>query len=395
MKFENIHPDQYNYSLPDSFIAKQPLEDRAASKLLYYHEGSIEHKVFNEIDQLLPSNSHLIFNDTKVIAARIIAYKSTGAKIEIFLLEPVAPSQVMEEAMHQTGFTQWRCMIGNAKKWKIGSKLNLSLEQLVHLQLTRESEDLVTLSWNSNDTFSSIIEKIGKVPLPPYIDREPTEIDIPRYQTVYSKADGAVAAPTAGLHFTDEVIDKISTKSSIDFVTLHVSAGTFQPIKTDALQHPMHREEIIISKKTIENLKQDRFRIAVGTTSLRTLESLYWYGLKLKNGDSNFVIEKLYPYQSPPAISLNESLDQILLFMEMHDLSFIRGYTEIFIFPGYQFRLCEGLITNFHMPGTTLMMLIAAFVGDDWKKIYQQALSHQYRFLSYGDSSFLIPKNIS
>lgn len=393
LSFENIHPEQYTYTLPEEFIAKKPLTDRSSSKLLRYQQGEIFHEEFRSISQFLPENARLIFNDTKVIAARIIAFKETGAKIEIFLLEPIFPTQVMEEAMHQTRKVQWRCMIGNAKKWKQNSSLIINLENDLSLRLERTSEDVVQLDWDSDSTFSEIIDKIGKVPLPPYIDREPSAFDIPRYQTVYSKAEGAVAAPTAGLHFTDEVMESIHQIAEINFVTLHVSAGTFQPIKTNASEHPMHREELLISKETIEQLLQEQFVVAVGTTSMRTLESLYWYGVKLSQGEEDFIIEKLFPYQIQDPISLSESIQCILDFMASKSLSVLRGYTEIFIFPGYDFKVCKGLITNFHLPGTTLMMLIAAFVGPDWEKIYQEAIENSYRFLSYGDSSLLFPNN--
>jgi S-adenosylmethionine:tRNA ribosyltransferase-isomerase len=391
IRFENIHPEQYTYTLPEEFIAKEPLEDRAGSKLLYYKKGAIKHYGFRDISALLPDHARLIFNDTKVIAARINAFKPTGAKIEVFLLEPVTPTAVMEEAMHQRGSVTWRCMIGNAKKWKTGSHLVLKLEDNVSLTLNRVDDDLVSLDWNSNDTCSRIIEKIGKVPLPPYIDREPTELDIPRYQTVYSKTEGAVAAPTAGLHFTDDVMEAIEAKADIDFVTLHVSAGTFQPIKTNAMEHSMHREEVIVSIETVRKLLDNKFNIAVGTTSMRTLESLYWYGVKLSEGKIEFAIDKLYPYQAVNELNLYESMKRILDYMEANNLQQLRGFTEIFIFPGYEFKVCQGLVTNFHLPGTTLMMLIAAFVGKDWKKVYQEALENRYRFLSYGDSSLLLP----
>jgi S-adenosylmethionine:tRNA ribosyltransferase-isomerase len=392
LRFENIHPEQYTYTLPEEFVATEPLEDRASSKLLFYKNGEISHKIFKEIPGLLPDNSRLIFNDTKVIAARINAFKPTGAKIEVFLLEPISPSAVMEDAMQQRGKVSWRCMIGNAKKWKINSELSFDLENNLTLFLRRLDEDIVSLDWNNDETFSVILDKVGKVPLPPYINREATELDIPRYQTVYSKTEGAVAAPTAGLHFTDKVLKSLDDKATTDFVTLHVSAGTFQPIKTNAKDHPMHREEVIVSIETIKKLRDNKKNIAVGTTSMRTLESLYWYGVKLSEGDDVFHIDKLYPYQQKNELKCSDSMDQVIKFMLSNNLKQLRGYTEIFIFPGYRFRVCQGLITNFHLPNTTLIMLIAAFVGKDWEIIYQQALENNYRFLSYGDSSLLLPK---
>lgn len=391
--FEDIHPDHFTYELPEEYIAKEPLEDRSKSRLLHYRKGKITHQQFGDITRLIPSDSLIIFNDTRVIPARLIAYKPTGARIEVFLLEPISPSAVMEEAMHARQSSIWECLIGNAKKWKIDSEIQLSLEKNVILTLKRIAESQVSFTWNSEATFSEVIDQAGKVPLPPYIDREPTEIDIPRYQTVYSKVEGAVAAPTAGLHFTDDIMSHLAQSNKIDYVTLHVSAGTFQPIKTHAGDHPMHREEIIITDETISNLLSEKPVIAIGTTSMRTLESLYWYGVRILSGSYDFEIHKLDPYQLPQDATVKQSLIAIRDYMTNQGLRQLRGYTEIFLFPGYDFRICQGLVTNFHLPGTTLMMLIAAFIGDDWKEVYQQALGERYRFLSYGDSSLLIPKS--
>jgi S-adenosylmethionine:tRNA ribosyltransferase-isomerase len=393
LNIEDIHPSQFHYDLPKEMIADEPLSDRSASRLLHYHRGDIEHTTFKDITQLLPVDAHLIFNDTRVIPARLVAQKSSGAHIEIFLLEPISPSSVMEEAMLTKEHAVWSCMIGNAKKWKLQTSLTIYISQDKSLLLKRVGDAEVSFTWSSDEPFSSMIEAAGNVPLPPYINRQPTDLDIPRYQTVYSQVKGAVAAPTAGLHFTDEIMRTLHKQHQIDYLTLHVSAGTFQPIKTSASNHPMHREEVLIAKTLIENLLKDKPVIAIGTTSMRTLESLYWYGVKLIQGQDVFEIEKMYPYQHEKHIDKQTALSAVLTYMEKNSLNQIRGYTEIFIFPGYEFKICQGLITNFHLPGTTLMMLVAAFIGADWESVYSQALSQNYRFLSYGDSSLLIPKN--
>lgn len=383
----------FTYHLPDERIARHPLEERDASKLLHYNQGRIDHLIFNQIPDLLPPKSLLVFNDTKVIPARLILNKDTGARIEIFLLEPVKPSNVHEQVMSSTGTTTWKVMIGNSKKWKEGTELTLSLSN-DSFTATRDSHDTVTFSWNNPVTFSEILLKIGQIPLPPYLGRSATEEDIPRYQTVYSKNEGAVAAPTAGLHFTESVLQNIATRGiAKDFLTLHVSAGTFQPIKAETIEeHPMHREQVHVSKKNIENLLAHDTIIPVGTTSMRTLESLYWFGQLLEeNPTAEFFIKKETAYTFSSPISLEKSLNNILTLMNQTNQTSIIGQTEIFIYPGYQFRVCRGLITNFHQPGSTLILLVAALIGSDWKTIYQEALDRDYRFLSYGDSSLLIP----
>jgi S-adenosylmethionine:tRNA ribosyltransferase-isomerase len=287
----------------------------------------------------------------------------------------------------QTSCT-WKCLIGNAKRWKQGTSLeNPSLG----FSATRTGQDEVTFEW-SNRTFSELLTAIGKIPLPPYMQREVEQEDKERYQTVYSKMDGAVAAPTAGLHFTDEIIKALKTKGiATKYVTLHVSAGTFQPIKIeDITQHPMHNEQVWIQKDIIESLQKSSQTIAVGTTSMRTLESLYWFGVRLQNGYQDFYIKQDDPYQMK-AIDKQTALQNVLDYMNQNRLQQLGGQTEIFLYPGYTFQMCDGLITNFHMPNSTLILLIAAFIGEDWRKVYQEALNNDYRFLSYGDSSLLIP----
>lgn len=393
MSSESLDLKQFHFDLPDAKIAKYPLENRASAKLLVYEKGQIKHHRFNEIPNLLPKDSFMVFNDTKVIPARLIFHKSTGARIEIFLLDPVGPSNVYEEVMNSKKSCSWHVMIGNAKKWKSEQPLTIGTETF-SLSVRRTKEDQVTFTWESDETFSDILTKAGKIPLPPYLGRETTEADMPRYQTVYSKSEGAVAAPTAGLHFTDEVISHIEKlEIPTDYLTLHVSAGTFQPIKADKVEdHPMHREQILVSRKNLLNLLKHEKVVAVGTTSMRTLESLFWYGQILsENPNASFQVFKDSPYQSRKTISRQESLELVLARMDHLKTDLLIGHTEIFIYPGYTFQICKGLITNYHLPGSTLVLLVAAFVGEDWRAIYNEALNNEYRFLSYGDSSLLLP----
>lgn len=280
-------------------------------------------------------------------------------------------------------------MIGNARKWK----RNISLfHETLQLKATRTAQDEVTFEWRSGLTFSDILTEAGKIPLPPYLNRETEDSDEERYQTVYSKMDGAVAAPTAGLHFTDQIIDSIEKRGiRTDYLTLHVSAGTFQPVKSEKIsEHDMHNEQIWVSLENVRNILEGEKIIAVGTTAMRTMESLYWFGVKLLNGYSDFFIEKSDAYTLKPS-SKKQSLEAVYDHMKKSGLSKIGGQTEIFIYPGYKFRICQGLVTNYHLPGSTLILLVAAFVGDDWKLIYNEALKSNYRFLSYGDSSLLLP----
>ncbi|MAJ50125.1 MAG: S-adenosylmethionine tRNA ribosyltransferase [Flammeovirgaceae bacterium] len=391
MDIKEIHPKNFNYLLPKESIAQIPLKNRSDSKLLHYQKGSLAHYKFSALPELIKNKSLIIFNDTKVIPARMIFHKATGARIEIFLLEPLKPTVIMEEIMSSKGSCSWVCMIGNAKKWTNDIALSIKTD---HIQLTakRLSHDTVQFSWPPEKTWSELLLALGKLPLPPYISRAPTGADKNWYQTVYSKLEGAVAAPTAGLHFTKEILNKLRSKHQIDYLTLHVSAGTFQPIKTNAADHQMHREQLRITRSNLINLLNNESVIAVGTTSMRSLESIYWYGVKLINGEHDFFISKMYPYQD--YISLPDkkmALSTVLKYMDSLALNTLTGHTEIFIFPGYKFKIVNKIITNFHMPGTTLIMLIAAFCGPDWEKIYKKALKHNYRFLSYGDSSYLEP----
>ncbi|WP_215223892.1 S-adenosylmethionine:tRNA ribosyltransferase-isomerase [Echinicola shivajiensis] len=395
-----IKLSDYQYELPDERIAKFPLEKRDHSKLLHFEEGEIEHHRFFDLPGLLPSNSLMVFNNTKVIPARLIFKRASGAKIEIFLLQPIAPNQVINEVMIHEGPVTWKAMIGNLKKWKDDEVLEgLAIindkEVKVSAALSDRASGHVQISWDKEHIpFAAIVEASGEVPLPPYLNRKATSEDKPRYQTVYSQKEGAVAAPTAGLHFTDDILNQLSEKGiKKEYLTLHVGAGTFQPIKDENVtDHPMHSEQVVVRKENIKNLLEHEGNIiAVGTTSMRSLESIYWFGVKLLNEeDKLFLIPKLYPYQNhPKKASLKESLKAILDYMENENLEEVTGSTEIFIMPGYRFKVCNGLLTNFHQPGSTLILLVAAFTKNRWKNIYKEALSQDYRFLSYGDSSLL------
>ena len=381
--------EDYKYELPPERIAKYPLKERSKSKMLHFSKSTTKHRTFEEIVDVLPKDTHIVFNDTKVIPARIHFYKSTGAKIEVFLLEP--KNSTVEEAMVMTQASTWSCMIDNAKRWKIGTTETIELDNTI-VAISRVADTDVHFAWQSNELFSDIIEQMGKVPLPPYLNREVEEQDQDRYQTVYSKSEGAVAAPTAGLHFNDRILNRLNEDGILEnYVTLHVSAGTFQPIKELNIEnHDMHREEIIISKKVVEDLINSPLVLAVGTTSMRTLESLYWYGVMLEDQpDAAFHIDKLFPYQKRPAMSTQKALTNILEYMGAKGLNHLTGNTEIFIFPGYEFKVVKKLLTNFHMPGSTLILLVAAFIGEAWKDIYEQALDSDYRFLSFGDCCLL------
>lgn len=403
MDFDQIHLGDYWYTLPDEKIAKYPLSIRDQSKLLVYkgNSGSIQHERFKNIAAYLPNDASLFFNNTKVIPARLLFKKATGATIEIFLLEPKAPSTEIATAMLAKRKVTWHCMIRNLKKWKHDEILSKSLtyqgEPLeIEAHLMDSVQQIVALEWKTPISFARLLELLGEVPLPPYLKRKAEEADKQTYQTVYSEKEGAVAAPTAGLHFTQEVLQTIKNKGiKTNFLTLHVSAGTFQPIKEEmVVNHPMHSEQMIINRENILAIYQAKQIFAVGTTSMRTLESLYWFGAKLiLEEQERFAIEKLTPYQYKDLQlpTKTESMKAILDYMDREQLESISGETSIFIFPGYKFRMCNGLITNFHQPGSTLILLVAAFIGKDWQKIYAEALANDYRFLSYGDSSLLMP----
>ncbi|MEZ4828386.1 MAG: S-adenosylmethionine:tRNA ribosyltransferase-isomerase [Bacteroidia bacterium] len=404
---EEILLSDYHYELPEERIAQHPIAQRDHSKLLVYNKGKISHKQFYQIPEELSPGTLLVFNDTKVIRARLLFNRNTGALIEIFLLNPHTPHEV-NQAMQATGECTWSCMIGRKKRWKEGETL-LSILNIAEKEVTlnatladRES-NLVHFSWQPGEiAFADIIRSLGEIPLPPYIHRDTDDQDSEQYQTVYARQEGAVAAPTAGLHFTDTVLNSLKSKG-IDqtFVTLHVSAGTFLPVKHDrVVEHDMHTEQIIATESLVEKLAGHAGPVvAVGTTSMRLLESLYWLGVQLLTAGEPapgkpFFIQKLEPYRAEKKLlpGRHKSFEAVLSFMRQHGLKQWTGETQILILPGYPFQVCDGLMTNFHMPGTTLILLVAALVGEDWRKIYEEALEKEYRFLSYGDTSLLFPR---
>lgn len=394
--------DAYLYDLPEECIAKYPLDDRSASKLLVYKDGNIQDEQFQNAHKILPGNSLIFFNNTKVISARMVFFKDTGARIEVFLTEAYRPNDI-QVSLNATSSCEWLCMVGNIKRWKDDQPLRQELlingvKVTVSAELVDRSTGQVKFTWDNAIDFSSIVEAIGTVPLPPYLNREAEAEDKERYQTVFSSLDGAVAAPTAGLHFTEEIMEALQSKHVIDYLTLHVSAGTFKPIKAkDFRDHPMHNEKVIVTKKNVENILRSTDDIfAVGTTALRSLESLYWFGVKLlESPTATFHIHQDEPYKDRENqnVSQASAMKAVLDHMTTLNLTELKGETEIFIYPGYQFRICTGLFTNFHQPGSTLILLVAAFIGPDWEEIYAHAIRSKYRFLSYGDTSLLYLKN--
>ena len=380
----------FDYNLTEDKIAQSAAEPRDSSKLLLYSKGQISDKVFSSLPELLPDNSSLYFNNAKVIPARIFLKNSNAATIEVFLLQPYKMEHV--QALNAKETCVWSCLIGNKKKWKPEEILEIEIEE-TRIQL-RQIEDLVVeFKWQSGLAFVELLEKIGKLPLPPYIKHEANAEDAGRYQTVYSKIQGSVAAPTAGLHFTQTVLNEIAKKGiSQNYVTLHVSAGTFLPVKVeDARAHDMHQEIYSVNRAEIEAILDGKQIVAVGTTSTRVLESLFWAGVNLIDKKENpFKIEQ-FVYESRKECTLGESMLAILNYLNENSLDAVYGETCIMIIPGYRFRVVKGLITNFHQPKSTLLLLISAFIGDSWKTVYAHALENGYRFLSYGDSSLLLP----
>lgn len=398
----NIQILDYDYPLPPERIAQYPLEKRDDSKLLCFNHNIHESK-FKNIASFLPSDSLLVFNDTKVVQARLIFTKTTGARVEIFCLEPVKPTREIQDAFQKTSGVVWKCLIGNRKKWKSGileMPFRLNDEQLFLKAEKIEDEreySYVLLTWTPEKLdFASVLDETGKIPLPPYMDRNAEEEDKIRYQTIYARNEGSVAAPTAGLHFTDRVMESLVHKNiSLQYVTLHVGAGTFKPVSDEIVgNHIMHTEQILVKKDLIESLvnREDKKLIAVGTTSIRTLESLYWLGVKMmiKPGLEEYKLSQWEAYdldeqlESLPSQTL--ALQAIIAYLNQHHLEEFRSETQILIGPGYQYQVINGMITNFHQPKSTLLLLISAYLGEEWKKIYQYALDHDFRFLSYGDS---------
>ena len=400
---KEIKIDDFVYALPDERIAKYPLPKRDESKLLIYNKGKITESIFNEVPKMLAENELVVFNNTKVIQARLHFKKQTGALIEIFCLEPASPNDYVL-SFQQNKTCTWYCLIGNLKKWKGGVLEhtlvvgNVEVTLFAELKSQHNTSFEVQFSWNNEQiTFSDILESFGELPIPPYLNRKTESRDNETYQTVYSKIKGSVAAPTAGLHFTESVLNDLRRKSiDLQEVTLHVGAGTFRPVKSEYMeQHDMHTEYISVSRQAIEALLAHKCEVlAVGTTSVRTIESLYYIGAKLLNQDianDLICVKQWEPYEVVYELTPQESLQSILDYMQKNNLTVLNAATQIIIAPSYEFHFVKKMITNFHQPKSTLLLLVSAFVGGDWKKVYDYALTHDFRFLSYGDSSLLMP----
>lgn len=398
-----IRIEDYDYPLPDGRIAKYPLARRDSSKLLKYEDGVVSEHVFSEIPLLLPSDAIMVFNDTKVVPARLHFQRETGAHIEIFCLEPVLPAEY-NLIFARTESCRWKCIVGNVKKWKsdvlslYNPEKNAEVEAL-SLTATLVERDggtsVVEFGWKGGLPFSRVLEICGSVPIPPYLNRDTEAIDLERYQTLYAKYRGSVAAPTAGLHFTENVLERIRERGvDMETVCLHVGAGTFLPVKSSEISgHTMHREPFVVKRGFLEDLRKGgRPVVAVGTTSVRTLESLYFAGVQcIENGHPDDIGQWM-PYEKDYGYTLEEALDAVIGYLDSQGLDELKIGTRIIIVPGYRFRVVDILVTNFHQPKSTLLLLISAFVDGDWRKIYDYALSHDFRFLSYGDSSVLFRK---
>lgn len=398
----HIDINRFDYDLPDGRIAKFPLAERSASKLLVWRGGEISERHFADLGEVLPAGELLVFNNTKVIRARIIMHKPSGARIEVFCLEPHDPADY-ERAFAVKGSCTWSCIVGNRKKWKEGYvEIRFELDgraEYLRAWLVEDHgrECIVRFEWSADKTFGQLLEHLGRIPIPPYLNRESEEIDNTRYQTVYSKFEGSVAAPTAGLHFTPELIESMRGRGfEFEEVTLHVGAGTFLPVKDDdAAKHPMHTEHFEVRRATVARLLERWGHItAVGTTSVRTLESLTALAWRIRTaGDpaTERVIGQWELYDIPKEFTGREALETLLAYMQTHNLESLKASTQIMITPlGYEFRIVEHIVTNFHQPKSTLLLLVSAYVGEAWREIYDYALAHDFRFLSYGDSSVLI-----
>ena len=401
MDVKQLNINNYSYELPDQKIAKYPLENRDESRLLIYKDGRISENIFKNIADELVSNSLLVFNNTKVIRARLNFKKKTGSKIEIFCLEPYDPVDY-NLAFQAKGINFWHCMVGNLKKWKdealqLGLIVKGEKTYLTAEKIKQESNSIIIkFKWDKEISFANILESAGNVPIPPYLNRKAEEIDKTRYQTIYSKHKGSVAAPTAGLHFTEEVFKSLTeNKLGIAELTLHVGAGTFKPVSTETIdEHEMHTEFFSVSKSFINDLIKNHEKIiAVGTTSLRTIESLYYLGLKIqlnrKIDISELKVSQWEPYNFVKEIKVKTSLQNLLEYLNTNKLERLDSSTQVIIIPGYKFKIVNALVTNYHIPKSTLLLLIAAFIGEKWRDVYNYALNNDFRFLSYGDSSIL------
>lgn len=396
----DIKIEDYNYSLPDERIARYPLAERDASKLLIYNDGSVSQDTFRNIASFIPEGSLMVFNDTKVVPARLHFLRESGAHIEIFCLEPVLPEEYVS-MFAVTDRCRWKCIVGNVKRWK-GDTLRLynphEAPEITEMSLKADlvercgETSIVEFSWNNAHPFSKVLEICGSVPIPPYLNRETESIDLERYQTLYARFRGSVAAPTAGLHFTDAVMEGIREKNvRIETVCLHVGAGTFLPVKSSSVsEHAMHREPFVVSLEFLETLKERKGKVvAVGTTSVRTLESLYYVGVSCIEKGRPEEVEQWAPYKGTDSYTLEESLEAIISYLKASGMEELKVGTRIIIVPGYKFKVVDVLVTNFHQPQSTLLLLISAFVSGDWHRIYDFALDNGFRFLSYGDSSIL------
>lgn len=396
----DIRIEDYNYDLPEERIAKYPLPERDSSKLLQYKDGVVEEHRFKDIASLLPEGAMMIFNDTKVVPARLFFQKETGAHIEVFCLKPIDPPE-FNTIFAARNKCRWRAVIGNAKKWK-NDVLHLYNQEnderinavgLTVKQIEKEAEtSIVEFNWNDGYLFSDVLEICGNVPIPPYLNRKTEAIDLDRYQTTYARIRGSVAAPTAGLHFTDAVMSDISNRGiDVEKVCLHVGAGTFLPVKSDKVaDHPMHREPFVVSLDLLKKLRDNtRPLVAVGTTSVRTLESLYYVGISCIENGCPEEVNQWAPYEREYTETTEEALDAIIQYLENNGLDELKINTKIIIVPGFEFRLVDTIVTNFHQPESTLILLVSAFVKGDWRRIYDYALENDFRFLSYGDSSLL------
>lgn len=402
-KIPEIKISDYTYELPSDKIAQFPLKERDSSRILIYNKGEISRDIFRNISELIPKDSLLIFNKTRVINARLKFKNSKGKEIEIFTLEPAEETELVT-ALQFKGNVKWLCLIGNLKAWKKEKLVNEIALNGVNFSLSAELLEkkgdsfVIDLAWQPEElTFAEILELFGNVPLPPYMKRNPEASDRETYQTVYAENEGSVAAPTAGLHFTPAVFDGLAVKNiKTEFITLHVGAGTFKPVKTGTInEHSMHAESFYFDRTVVERILESLNNnkiIAVGTTSMRTVESLYWFGVQLihgRNRGNEVYIGQWEPYETR-AEDVNRALNAVLDYLKEKNLDYLYGKTGIIIVPGYEFKIFNGLITNFHQPQSTLLLLIAAFIGNDWKRVYEYALKNDFRFLSYGDSSVLI-----
>ena len=400
MKISDIRIEDFNYDLPEERIAKYPLPTRDASKLLVYRRGKPEEKKFVDISSYLPEGSMMVFNDTKVVPARLHFQRESGAHIEIFCLEPIQPEEYVT-MFAVTDRCRWKCIVGNVKRWKNDtlslynpeSDIDVTDMALKADLIERHGEtSIVEFSWSNGAPFSRVLEVCGSIPIPPYLNRDTEDIDLERYQTLYARFRGSVAAPTAGLHFTENVLEQIRSKGiTTETVCLHVGAGTFLPVKSSLVsEHTMHREPFVITLDLLEKLVARKGKlVSVGTTSVRTLESLYYIGVKCIETGTPADVMQWEPYEREYAYSTEEALSALIAYMKANSLKDLQLGTRIIIVPGYQFRVVDVLVTNFHQPQSTLLLLVSAFVGGDWKNIYDYALSHDFRFLSYGDSSIL------